>query len=64
GSQQNSSGNTGGNVITLSNNDMMQQRTSLGNGQQGIIKNVEIKRVSIDLEILKVLGKIKASIYK
>ncbi|CAM2703872.1 unnamed protein product [Rotaria socialis] len=38
GSQQNSSGNTGGNVITLSNNDMMQQRTSLGNGQQIILK--------------------------
>jgi hypothetical protein len=31
GSQQNS---TGGNVIVLNNNDLMQQRTSLGNGQQ------------------------------
>lgn len=31
GSQQNS---TGGNVILLNNNELMQQRTSLGNGQQ------------------------------
>jgi hypothetical protein len=31
GSQQNS---TGGNVIVLNSNDLMQQRTSLGNGQQ------------------------------
>jgi hypothetical protein len=31
GSQQNS---TGGNVILLNNNDLLQQRTSLGNGQQ------------------------------
>ncbi|CAF2467002.1 unnamed protein product [Rotaria sp. Silwood2] len=38
GSQQNSSGNTSGNVITLNNNDLMQQRTTLGNGQQIILK--------------------------
>jgi hypothetical protein len=35
GSQQNS---TGGNVIVLNNNDLMQQRATLGNGQQ-VFKN-------------------------
>ena len=38
GSQQNS---TGGNVIVLNNNDLMQQRTSLGNGQQVFKKNTK-----------------------
>jgi hypothetical protein len=36
GSQQNS---TGGNVIVLNNNDLMQQRASLGSGQQVFKKN-------------------------
>lgn len=34
GSQQNTAVSTPGNVITLSNNDLLQQRASLGNGQQ------------------------------
>ncbi|CAF0908082.1 unnamed protein product [Adineta ricciae] len=38
GTQQNSTGTTGGNVIVLNNNDFLQQRTSLGNGQQIILK--------------------------
>jgi len=39
GSQKNS---TGGNVIVLNNNDLMQQRTSLGNGQQVFKKKTQI----------------------
>jgi hypothetical protein len=39
GSQQNS---TGGNVIVLNNNDLMQQRATLGNGQQ-VFKEKKIR---------------------
>lgn len=38
GSQQNTAVSTAGNVITLNNSDLLQQRASLGNGQQIILK--------------------------
>jgi len=37
-SQPNTTGITGGNVIVLNSNDLMQQRTNLGNSQQIILK--------------------------
>lgn len=50
GSQQNASGNAGGNVITLNNNDLIQQRTSLGNGQQVFYKwKIKLKKYQIDI---------------
>ena len=57
--QHTTSASTAGNVIAINNNDLIQQRTSVGNGQQVFINENEKKFFIIESYSLRKYYRIK-----